>query len=148
MQHLTFLIKPASSLCNMRCRYCFYEDVSDNRLQKQMGIMTASTAQRIILEAFRAISKNGTITFFFQGGEPTLAGLDFFRNFVQLEKALKKPGVAVYHGIQTNGYCIDEEWASFFGRKTSSWDCLWTDYNPSTTPSALMQQAQEPGHAP
>lgn len=114
MQHLTFLIKPASSLCNMRCRYCFYEDVSDNRLQKQMGIMTASTAQRIIQEAFRAISKNGTITFFFQGGEPTLAGLDFFRNFVQLEKALKKPGVAVYHGIQTNGYCIDEEWASFF----------------------------------
>ena len=44
MNTLTFLIKPASSLCNMRCRYCFYEDIADNRTQKSMGIMAEDCA--------------------------------------------------------------------------------------------------------
>ena len=57
MKSLTFLIKPASSLCNMRCTYCFYEDISENRAQKHMGIMTDATAERIISEAKAAASE-------------------------------------------------------------------------------------------
>ena len=114
MTSLTFLIKPASSLCNMRCKYCFYEDVAANRTQKHMGIMSAATAERIVSEAFRAVSPGGRITFLFQGGEPTLAGLDFFRSFAALEHKYAKPGVSVHHAIQTNGYCLNEDWAAFF----------------------------------
>ena len=114
MRSVTFLIKPASSLCNMRCRYCFYEDISDNRTQKHMGIMTEATAERIISEAFRLISPGGTVTFMFQGGEPTLAGLGFFRSFMALEDRYAKPGVHCHHAIQTNGFCMTGEWAAFF----------------------------------
>lgn len=114
MKSLTFLIKPASSLCNMRCRYCFYEDIAENRTQKNMGIMEEATAERIISEAFRMISPGGMITFMFQGGEPTLAGLDFFRNFITLEHKHSKADVHCHHAIQTNGFRIDEEWAAFF----------------------------------
>lgn len=114
MNHLTLLVKPASGLCNMRCQYCFYEDVSDHRVQKNMGMLTRATAQRIISEAFRVVSPGGSITFLFQGGEPTLAGLDFFQSFLALEKQWAKPGVSVSHGLQTNGYLLNEDWAVFF----------------------------------
>lgn len=114
MRSLTFLIKPASSLCNMRCKYCFYEDISENRAQKHMGIMTEATAERIIREAFRVLSPGGMITFMFQGGEPTLAGLAFFRQFMALEKQYSQAGITCHHAIQTNGFCMNEEWAAFF----------------------------------
>ena len=77
MKSLTFLIKPASSLCNMRCRYCFYHDISDIREVKSMGIMTEATAQSLIQAAFAAVEPGGFVQFTFQGGEPTLAGLVF-----------------------------------------------------------------------
>ena len=114
MKSLTFLIKPASSLCNMRCKYCFYEDIADNRTLKHMGIMSEDTAERIISEAFRAVSPGGTILFMFQGGEPTLAGLDFFRNFIALERKYARSNVYCSHAIQTNGYNLTAEWAAFF----------------------------------
>lgn len=114
MNALTFLIKPASSLCNMRCRYCFYENISDNRTRKNMGIMEEATSERIVSEAFRAVSPGGVILFMFQGGEPTLAGLDFFRNFMALERKYARAGVRCSHAIQTNGFFLTEEWAEFF----------------------------------
>lgn len=113
MNALTFLIKPASSLCNMRCTYCFYEDIADNRHQKSMGIMTEATAERLICEAFRLVSPGGMIHFLFQGGEPTLAGLDFFRRFIALEEQHRKKGVGVSHAIQTNGLHLNDAWAGF-----------------------------------
>lgn len=114
MNHLTLLIKPASSLCNMRCKYCFYEDVASHRAQKSMGIMTRETARRVLTESYRVLQPGGTLNILFQGGEPTLAGLDFFREFVALQKACGKPGVSVSYSIQTNGYCLDDQWAAFF----------------------------------
>ena len=76
--------------------------------------MTEATAERIISEAFRVVSPGGMITFMFQGGEPTLAGLDFFHRFMELEKKYKSADVTCHHAIQTNGYCFNQEWASFF----------------------------------
>ena len=114
MKFITFLIKPASSLCNMRCKYCFYEDVSENRAVKSMGIMTEDTARHIVQKAFDTIEDGGSISFMFQGGEPTVAGLPFFRNFMKLEQQHRKPSVSVSHAIQTNGMTLDEEWTVFF----------------------------------
>ena len=114
MRFITFLIKPASSLCNMRCKYCFYEDVSDNRIVKNMGIMKEDTARQIVQKAFEAVDEGGSISFMFQGGEPTLAGLAFFRSFICLEHQYRRDGITIYHAIQTNGMSLDDEWAAFF----------------------------------
>lgn len=113
MKSTTFLIKPASSLCNMRCKYCFYEDVSDNRTVKSMGVMDVETAAQIVKKAYGATDDGGYISFMFQGGEPTLAGLDFFRNFIHLQRKYGRPEVTVSYAIQTNGTTLDKEWAAF-----------------------------------
>lgn len=114
MRSVTFLIKPASSLCDMRCRYCFYHDIADIREVRSMGIMSEDTAAALIKKAFSAVDHNGFVQFTFQGGEPTLVGLDFFRRFLQLEAQHRPGNVSVGHAIQTNGQWITEEWAEFF----------------------------------
>lgn len=86
MKTITFLIKPVSSLCNMKCKYCFYENEAQNREIKNYGIMSFETADTLIKEAVNATNKNGSIIFAFQGGEPTLAGLDFYKHFIEEEK--------------------------------------------------------------
>lgn len=111
LRQLSFLIKPASSLCNLRCRYCFYEDESENRSQKCYGIMSAKTADRLIASAVDATCDGTMISVGFQGGEPTVAGLDYFRHFIEEEK--KYPNRRFTHSIQTNGYALDEDWATF-----------------------------------
>ncbi len=114
LSQLSFLIKPASSLCNLRCRYCFYEDESENRAQKCYGIMSAETADRLIASAVDATCDGAMISVGFQGGEPTVAGLDYFRHFIEEEK--KYPNRRFTHSIQTNGYALDESWASFLAQ--------------------------------
>ena len=113
MRSMTFLIKPASSLCDMRCRYCFYHDISDIREVKSMGIMSEATAQALIRAAFAAVEPGGFVQFTFQGGEPTLAGLDFFRRFLELEAQYRTRDIRVGHAIQTNGLHINAQWAAF-----------------------------------
>ena len=76
------LIKPASSLCNLRCKYCFYHEEARQREIPSYGIMSLETAEKLIIRAFEEAS--GRVGFAFQGGEPTLAGLDFFENFIGL----------------------------------------------------------------
>lgn len=114
MRFVNFLIKPASSLCNLRCRYCFYEDEACNRTEKSMGIMTQATTDLLLEAAFAEVDPNGAVSFAFQGGEPTLAGLDYFRYFTARAKALRPAGVEVSYSIQTNGMLIDGQWADFF----------------------------------
>lgn len=114
MKQHTFLVKPASSLCQLRCRYCFYEDVSQCREQQSMGIMSRETAECLLCAAAQASAPGDVIQITFQGGEPTLAGLDFFRDFMALERELIPEGVTVHHSIQTNGMAVTEEWAEFF----------------------------------
>ena len=114
MKQLTFLVKPASSLCGLRCRYCFYEDVAQCRETQSMGIMSHETAEHLLRAAAQAAESGDVIQITFQGGEPTLAGLDFFRDFVAMEGELIPSGVTVHHSIQTNGMAVTAEWAEFF----------------------------------
>ena len=114
MKNLNFLIKPASSLCNMRCRYCFYEDEAVNRAEASTGRMTTETVDCLIQQAFAALdNRNSSVTFAFQGGEPTLAGLDYYRYFVEKVYQHNVNHVHVNFAIQTNGLMIDEQWAVF-----------------------------------
>lgn len=115
MEHLTLLVKPASSLCDLRCRYCFYEDVSDSRQVKNMGRMTEETARRLLTASVQAVGAQGSMQITFQGGEPTLAGLEFYRSFLALEGQICPSSLRITHSIQTNGMTLDREWADFLG---------------------------------
>lgn len=113
MKYVNLLVKPASSLCNMRCDYCFYADESNHRLQQSMGLMTEETAARLIDAAFSAADAQGAVSFSFQGGEPTLAGLSFFQRFVQLVQQRNTARLPVRWAIQTNGLLLNQDWANF-----------------------------------
>ena len=84
MKHNTFLVKPASSLCDLRCRYCFYADELDNREIRSYGKMSLDTMHTIVDKAMEYGDYECTIAF--QGGEPTLRGIDFFEKVVEFEK--------------------------------------------------------------
>ena len=109
---VTLLIKPASGLCNMQCGYCFYADVSEKRKIKNYGIMQPGIQQAMVTAALRYAEK--FCCFAFQGGEPTLAGLDYFKRHVKLQKNYNIREVRILNTIQTNGYAINDEWAKFF----------------------------------
>ena len=112
LRNLSVMIKPASSLCNLRCRYCFYADISENRTVASNGIMSEETTDCILSRINEALNGKGTANISFQGGEPTVAGLDYFRHFTK--EMLKYPGIKVNYALQTNGTLITEEWAEFF----------------------------------
>lgn len=111
MKALQLLIKPASSACNLRCRYCFYLDIANEREQAHQGMMTISTLTELVREALAMTEE--ACTFAFQGGEPTLAGLDFYRTLIDLQKQYNVNHAIILNTIQTNGILIDEEWARF-----------------------------------
>jgi len=113
MKYLNYLIKPASSLCNLRCRYCFYCDIAENRSVANLGLMQPDTVQSLLRETFSRLETGGAVHFAFQGGEPTLAGLDFYRDFVAQVKAHNAGNASVTYSIQTNGMVLDEDWAVF-----------------------------------
>lgn len=107
---MNILIKPASGLCNMRCRYCFYEDETNHRSAKSMGIMENRTADMLIEEALKNAPRKEGVIFSFQGGEPTLAGIDYFRHFVeQVRLRNQHYRVPVQYAIQTNGLILSDE---------------------------------------
>lgn len=112
MPTLLVMIKPASGLCNMRCRYCFYADEMNRRKQSSYGIMAEDTLEEVIRKALLFADEQCTIVY--QGGEPTLAGLDFFRKSIEFLEKYNVNKVKIYNSLQTNGYALDEEWCRFF----------------------------------
>lgn len=107
MPPVNLLIKPASSLCNMRCRYCFYRDVSENRDTPSFGIMSAATTLAMLENVFTHVQDS--VSFAFQGGEPTMAGVDYFRYFHECVEQLNIRRLPVSYSMQTNGYAISDE---------------------------------------
>lgn len=112
MKHIQLLIKPASSLCNLRCSYCFYADISSLRQVRSFGRMKPEVTTKLIDHVFQDLEDGDHLTIGFQGGEPTLAGLKYFQNFVKQVKAQPKQ-VTVDYAIQTNGLLLDEAWCQF-----------------------------------
>jgi len=109
----SLLIKPASAVCNLDCAYCFYLDrTSDPYQTLPSRTMTEETLEHLV-DSFLFYSYPNSI-FAFQGGEPTLAGLGFYRKLVQLQKERGRDGHNVSNSLQTNGMLIDEEWCKLF----------------------------------
>lgn len=114
MQAVTVMIKPSSSNCNMRCKYCFYFDEAKKREIPSYGFMQPETTENIIKKVFEMVTEQ--CGFVFQGGEPTLIGLEYFRQFIECVNHHNINSVEVLYSIQTNGYVIDSDWAEFFAK--------------------------------
>ena len=114
MRHMTALVKPASSLCNLECSYCFYCDEAQKREKKSGGIMKYETAENLIRKMFDFCGEKSVLSFMFQGGEPLMAGVDYFEKFVETAEKFKTEGSTVHYSLQTNGTLIDEDFCKFF----------------------------------
>jgi uncharacterized protein len=115
MKNFSVMIKPASSLCNMRCGYCFYTEEARQRKTADYGIMTDDTAQTLVSRIGEFLRSGDVVNIAFQGGEPTLSGLDWYKRFCALaEKELSAKGIRINWSFQTNGLLLDKAWAHFF----------------------------------
>ncbi len=106
------LAKPSGSTCNIDCTYCFFlskEALYPNE-KHRMSEATLETYIRQLLESHRTPD----VTVAWQGGEPTLMKLPFFRRAVELVEQYRRPGQVVKHTFQTNGILLDDEWCAFF----------------------------------
>ena len=112
MKQLSILIKPASAACNLRCKYCFYADISRIRSTASYGIMKISLLDTMLERIRSELSPTDRITFAFQGGEPTLAGLAFFQHFTEVVSQWD-PGIHAEYSLQTNGILLDDDWCTF-----------------------------------
>jgi uncharacterized protein len=107
------LIKPASAVCNLDCAYCFYLDRdADPYKALPARRMTLDTLERLV-DTYLFYSYPASV-FAFQGGEPTLAGLDFFRKFVELQKQYGRNGQSVSNSMQTNAILVNKDWCDLF----------------------------------
>lgn len=106
------MAKPGGSACNLGCSYCFYLSKADLPNGPGPGRMSDATLETFIRQYLESVT-TGDVVFSWQGGEPALRGLDFYRKVVELQKRYARPGQRVQNDLQTNGTLLDEEWAAF-----------------------------------
>lgn len=110
-QAFNIMIKPVGSLCNLRCRYCYYLDKADIYGGKEPR-MTYEMLKTFIRE-YIAANDVPEVLFNWHGGEPLLMGLDFYRKAIQLQKKYAS-GKRIRNALQTNATLVTAEWADFF----------------------------------
>ena len=106
------MIKPSGAQCNLDCTYCFYLHKEDLLQQTKAPRMSDSLLEAHIRQ-YIAAQTGDEVIFTWQGGEPTLMGLDFFRRVVALQKKYQKPGQRIENDLQTNGILLDDAWCAF-----------------------------------
>ena len=106
------MIKPGGAQCNLDCRYCYYLPKQALLEQARSPRMSDEMLERHIAQ-FIAAQSGDEVVFSWQGGEPTLLGLDFFRQVVALQARYKRPGQRIENDLQTNGTLLDADWAVF-----------------------------------
>ena len=112
----SLLIKAASASCNLACRYCFYRDRADDPYKGVTGRKVMS--DEVLTELVRQFlaMPNRVSNFCWQGGEPLMAGYEFYERAFELEASLGSPGQRVANAVQTNGVLIDERIAKLFAK--------------------------------
>lgn len=106
------MVKPTGSTCNLDCAYCFYLSKETLPGGPAAGRMSDDTLERFIQQYIAGVT-GSEVVFSWQGGEPTLMGLDFFRKVVALQKRHAKPHQRIENDLQTNGTLLTDEWAAF-----------------------------------
>lgn len=107
------MIKPVCSTCNLDCTYCYYKMKSKELYGTKNALkMTDDLLEDFTVQYIRAMPE--MCAFNWQGGEPLIAGLDFFRKAMQLQKKYARPNQLIKNNIQTNGTLLNKEWCRFF----------------------------------
>ena len=112
------MAKPGGSKCNLDCRYCYYLSKETLLDGPGEGRMSDEVLECFIKQYIDGVTGN-EVVFSWQGGEPTLLGLNFFDKVVELEEKYAKPGQLIRNDLQTNGTLIDENWCQFL--KENQW---------------------------
>ena len=107
------MLKPAGSLCNLSCRYCYYLDKADIYGGHE-PVMSEQMLETVVRE-YIAANEVPEVTFNWHGGEPLLLGMDFYRKALALQEKYAG-GKVIHNTIETNGVLMDRAWAEFFGR--------------------------------
>lgn len=106
------MTKPRGAICNLDCKYCYF--LSKERLYPDSDFRMSETLleeyTRQLIEAHRVPE----VTFAWQGGEPTLMGLDFYRQAVAYQQKHKRPGMRIFNALQTNAVTLNDDWCRFF----------------------------------
>jgi len=106
------LAKPTGAICNLACTYCFFLD--KELLYEGDRFRMSDAALEEFIRSLIAAHRIPQVTVAFQGGEPTLMGVDFYRRAIEFEDKYRKPGMTFLNTMQTNGTLLDDEWCEFF----------------------------------
>jgi uncharacterized protein len=111
-QAFHIMAKPTGSACNLNCDYCFF--LKKEKLYPGSGFRMSDEVHEAYIRQLLEAHQVSQVTVAWQGGEPTLMGLDFFRRSVELQKKYAKPGTRIENTFQTNGILLNDEWCRFF----------------------------------
>ena len=106
------LAKPTGAICNLDCAYCFF--LSKENLYPGSKFRMPDAVLEAFIQQYLAGQQVPEVNIAWQGGEPTLMGLEFFERSAAFAEKHKKPGQRLSYSIQTNGTKIDDAWAAFF----------------------------------
>lgn len=107
----SLMVKPAGSLCNLDCSYCYYLDKSE--IYGGMEPRMSPDMLETVIREYIAANEVNEVQFNWHGGEPMLMGLDFYKRAVELEQKYAD-GKVIHNTLQTNGTLITRDWARFF----------------------------------
>ncbi len=108
------MVKPRGSVCNLGCHYCYY--LGKEELYPGSDFWMSDAVLAEFTRQYIAAQRVPEVTFSWQGGEPTLMGLEFFERAVALQREFARPGMRVHNALQTNAVLLDDAWGSFFKR--------------------------------
>ena len=113
-KHIAYQImaKPVGARCNLNCKYCYYLEKKNLYKDGHISLMTESVLEKFIKQYIQSQSAP-VVSFVWQGGEPMLAGLEFYRAAVEYQKYYGA-GRHIWNAFQTNGTLINEDWCKFF----------------------------------
>lgn len=105
------LVKPAGAVCNQNCDYCFYQPKAS--IYPGSRFHMSEDLLRVYIQQLIEAHQTKEVALSWQGGEPTIMGLDFFKKAVHYAESYKKPGQTLVYTLQTNGSLLDDEWCLF-----------------------------------
>lgn len=106
------MVKPRGSICNLDCSYCLY--LAKEKLYPGASFRMSDELLEDYIRQYIAAQRVPQVVFAWQGGEPTLMGLEFYRKAVKLQQQYRRPGMRIFNALQTNGTRLDDKWCAFF----------------------------------
>ena len=106
------MVKPSGAICNLDCKYCYF--LSKEMMYPGSRFRMADELLGTFIKQYIEAQRIPEINFAWQGGEPTLMGVEFFERVIHHQQTNAKPGMRIHNALQTNGTLLNEEWCRFF----------------------------------